>query len=259
MGRILVKMLQPSGAKIIICSRNPHRAKTFSNRLGVTARTEDNVQDADVVFVSVPIEKTVSTCKRLLKNMKPHSLLIDVASVKKGIVDKVVTSVPKDVEYLSIHPLFGPDAEIFEGENVLAINPRSGSLSTSMLKFLSNNGMKITHVRADEHDRKMAVTQALHHFAYASLAASMSSLAKKDDMQRFSTRSLRKTIEIIQSLSDNIDTVLEIQERNQYAANARRTFAETASTLSQFRNGTNRRIRNQFKKVQRIPRVNFYS
>jgi prephenate dehydrogenase len=247
MGRILVKMLQPSGAKVTICSRNPRRARTLCNRLGVTVGAEDSVQDADMVVVSVPIEKTVSTCKRLLKIMKPHSLLIDVASVKKGIVDKVVTSVPKDVEYLSIHPLFGPDTEEFKGENVLAINPRGGPLSKSILKLLSNNGLKMTHVTADEHDRKTAVTQALHHFAYASLAACMSKLIKRNDLQRFSTKSLRKTIEIIQSLSDNIDTVLEIQERNQYAVNSRRTFAATASALSRLGNGTNRRIKSDLR------------
>ncbi len=252
MGRILVKMLQPSGANITICSRNPRRARTLCSRLGVTVRAEDSVQDADVVLVSVPIEKTVSTCERLLKIMKPHSLLIDVASVKKGIVDKVVASIPKNVEYLSIHPLFGPDTEKFKGENVLAINPKGGPLSKSILKFLSNNGLKTTHVTPDEHDRKTAVTQALHHFAYASLAACMSELIKKNDLQRFSTRSLRKTIDIIQSLSDNIDTVLEIQERNPYAANSRRTFAQTASRLSQSRNGTNRRFRNQLKKLQNV-------
>jgi prephenate dehydrogenase len=183
--------------------------------------------------------------------MKPHSLLIDVASVKKGIVDKVVASIPKDVEYLSIHPLFGPDTEKFKGENVLAINPRSGPLSTSMLKFLSKNGMETTCVTPDEHDRKTAVTQALHHFAYASLAACMSKLVKKKDLRRFSTRSLRKTIEIIQSLSDNIDTVLEIQERNPYAVNSRRTFAATASMLSRFGSRTNRRMKNNMRSFGR--------
>jgi prephenate dehydrogenase len=247
MGRVLVRLFQPSRARIVLCSRNPRKAKRSCQYLGVKTRSQDDVQDADVVVVSVPIEKTVTTCKRLLKKMKPRSLLIDVTSVKKGIVNNITVNVPETIEYLSLHPLFGPETQNLKGENVLAINPKTGPLSKTILNFLSRSGLKTSHVTIDEHDRKTAITQALHHFAYASLATCMMKLMRKPDFQKYSTRSLKNTIELIQFFSNNLDTIMEIQKKNPYAADARRAFAQTVSELSRMENRTARQITSRMR------------
>jgi prephenate dehydrogenase len=247
MGRVLVRLFQPSRARIVVCSRNPRKAKRSCQYLGVKTRSQDDVQDADVVVVSVPIEKTVTTCKRLLKKMKPRSLLIDVTSVKKGIVNNITVNVPETIEYLSLHPLFGPETQNLKGENVLAINPKTGPLSKTILNFLSRSGLKTSHVTIDEHDRKTAITQALHHFAYASLATCMMKLMRKPDFQKYSTRSLKNTIELIQFFSNNLDTIMEIQKKNPYAADARRAFAQTVSELSRMENRTARQITSRMR------------
>jgi prephenate dehydrogenase len=184
--------------------------------------------------------------------MKPRSLIIDLASVKTGIVDRILTSVPENIEYLSLHPLFGPEIESFKGENLLAINPRTGPLSRSVLRFLSKVGLRTTHVSADEHDRRTAVTQALHHFAYLSLATCMMKLMRRRDLERFSTRSLRKTIGLIQSFSYNTETILCIQRKNRYAARSRRAFARTVSALSRVETVRNRRFTNALKIVRAL-------
>jgi prephenate dehydrogenase len=247
MGRVLVRLFQPSRARIVVCSRNPRKAKRSCQYLGVKTRSQDDVQDADVVVVTVPIEKTVTTCKRLLKKMKPRSLLIDVTSVKKGIVNNITVNVPETIEYLSLHPLFGPETQNLKGENVLAINPKTGPLSKTILNFLSRSGLKTAHVTIDEHDRKTAITQALHHFAYASLATCMMKLMRKPDFQKYSTRSLKNTIELIQFFSNNLDTIMEIQKKNPYAADARRAFAQTVSELSRMENRTARQITSRMR------------
>lgn len=253
MGRVLVRMLQPSGAKIFICSRNPRRARVLSQRLNVEVRGMDHVQDADVVVVSVPIDKTVTTCRQLLKRMKPQSLLIDVASVKKGTVDAIKKHVPENMEYLSLHPLFGPETKDFRRENVLAISLRKGPLSVSMLRFLSKRGLRTTHVTIDGHDRTMAVTQALHHFAYAALATCMTTLMRKNNLQRFSTRSMRKTFELIRSLSENVETIMEIQRMNPYSATMRRKYAKTVASLLPMDDRTIRKIMYAMETIQELP------
>jgi prephenate dehydrogenase len=253
MGKVLVRMLQSSGAKIFICSRSPRRARALSQRLNVGVRGMNHVQDIDVVIVSVPIERTIMTCRQLLKGMKPRSLLIDVTSVKKGIVDAIKKHVPENIEYLSLHPLFGPDTEDFREQNVLAIILRRGPLSVSMLRFLSKRGLRITHVTIDSHDRKMAVTQALHHFAYAALVTCVMKLMKKNDLQRFSTRSIRKTFELIRSLSENTDTIMEIQRMNQYSVTVRRKYAKTVASLLRMDDRAIHKITDAMKAIQGLP------
>lgn len=250
MGRTLVRMLQSSGAKIVVCSRNPEKATRLFD---VETRKIGDVQDADIVVVSVPIDNTVTTCRQLLKRMKPQSLLVDATSVKKGIVDAIDKCVPHNIEYLSIHPLFGPDVQDFREENVLAIARRAGPLTRSMLRFFSKCGMTTTHVTIDEHDRKTAVTQALHHYAYASLAVCMNKLMNRKDFCRFSTRTLRKTIRLIQCFSENADTILDIQRKNPYGAFARESFAKTVSSFSYMKSKKNRRIASVMKMFRELP------
>ncbi len=250
MGRALVRMLQSSGAKIIVCSRNSQRAsRLFDGEI----RKIDDVQDVDIVVVSVPIDKTVATCRRLLRRMKPKALLVDATSVKKGIVNAIEKHVPPDIEYMSIHPLFGSDVDDFSGENVLVIVPRGGPVSRSMMRFFKKRGMITTNVSVDEHDRKTAVTQALHHFAYISLAVCMSKLMKKKDFPRFSTRTLRKTIRLIQCLSKNVDTIIDIQRKNPYAALVRKSFASTVSAFSTMESKKTRRISSAMRTFQELP------
>jgi prephenate dehydrogenase/chorismate mutase/prephenate dehydrogenase len=197
--------------------------------LGVQVKSQYDVENADIVIASVPIEKTVQECRRLLKRMKPFSLLVDVASVKTGIVDRILPHLSENTEYLSLHPLFGPETESFKGENILAIDLRAGALTRALLNFLVRIGLHVTHVNVDEHDRKTAITQALHHFVYASLASVLTEFMKTSEIQKFSTRSLRKTIEIIRCIWQNADTILEIQRNNPYATIARDNYRKVLS------------------------------
>ena len=57
-------------------------------------------------------------------------------------------------------------------------------------------------------------------------------MMKKNDIQRFSTRALRRTIELIQSISQNADTILEIQSSNPYSTTARKSYRRTVSRLA---------------------------
>jgi len=59
---------------------------------------------------------------------------------------------------------------------------------------------------------------------------------KKNEIQKFSTRTLRKTIELIQSISQNAGTILEIQSNNPYSTTARKSYRKNVSRLAR-RNG----------------------
>ncbi len=66
------------------------------------------VEESDIVLVSVLIEKTVEVIRMVAPRMHPGSLIMDVTSIKSGPVKAMKTYAPKGVEVLGTHPMFGP-------------------------------------------------------------------------------------------------------------------------------------------------------
>ncbi|MEM3475721.1 MAG: NAD(P)-binding domain-containing protein, partial [Candidatus Bathyarchaeia archaeon] len=68
-GRILVKLLQDSGGKIFICSRNLRKAEKIARKLNVESGELNIIKTVDIVFISVPIENIVETAALTIEKM----------------------------------------------------------------------------------------------------------------------------------------------------------------------------------------------
>ncbi|WP_455367475.1 prephenate dehydrogenase/arogenate dehydrogenase family protein [[Eubacterium] cellulosolvens] len=249
MGKSLIRLFRPSGAKIRVCSRDLKRAEDVSKKLGTSYCTLEEAFSSDVLIVSIPITEVVNTILTAIERMKPKSLLIDVSSVKTGITDRILEFLPHQIEYLSIHPLFGPTIETFRGENILLIPARSGPRSRLVIRFLEETGLTITKVDVDDHDKFMAIIQVLHHFGLLCLGTSLiESLNSKMD-ERFYTSLFRKTLNHLESAIGNLPTIIEIQRFNPYAQWARLQFLEYSNFLKDFNQESLEKIEKSFKKL----------
>ncbi len=249
MGKTLIRLFRPSGAKIQVCSRDPERAEDVAKKLGISHCTLKEAFLSDILIVSIPITKVVNTSLTAIDRMKPKSLLIDVSSVKTGITDRILEHLPNKIEYLSIHPLFGPTIETFRGENILLIPARIGPRSKSVINFFEEIGLIITEVGVDDHDRFMAVIQVLHHFGLLSLGVSLiENLNSKID-ERFYTSLFRRTLNHLESIIGNLPTIIEIQRFNPYAQWARLQLLEYNHFLKDFNKEGLEKIEKSFKKL----------
>ena len=166
--------------------------------------------------------------------MKPNSLLVDISAVKSPIIPIISSSLPKRLEYLSIHPLFGPQVRKFRGENLLAVKVASGPLSNTFLHNLDFLGLNVTSISASEHDKIMAAYQVIHHYSLISLSATLEDQLHNSALDpKFYTRSFRSTLQLLQKLNKNIHVILEIQKFNPEAKKARKKFLATAYQLSE--------------------------
>lgn len=232
MGRLLATLFRRKKHRILICGRNKDKTKKTAARIHVDAGSIAAIPNADIVIVSVPIENTVEVCKNILPRMRDNSLLVEVSSVKTGVADKIAEMVPSGIEYLSLHPLFGPSTRQLKGQNMVAVPVKPGPLSSHMLASIRDMGFFTQISTIEEHDRTMASLQVMHHYAYLVMAVELAKMVKENRVASgFFTRSLKRTWNQLHSLQKISDTVVAIQRSNPYGYSARRSYAESAQRI----------------------------
>ncbi|MHA1312049.1 MAG: prephenate dehydrogenase/arogenate dehydrogenase family protein [Candidatus Helarchaeota archaeon] len=212
---------------IYIYSRDPSKARKFASELGVNPAVKQDIYNADIIIVSVPISQTLKTCSEIAPLMKPNSLLIDISSVKTGIVDKL--TVPDKIEYISMHPLFGPLGS-FNDQNVILIPVKTDKWIDYVINLLEKHGSTVSTLSFQEHDRIMSNVQVIHHFSYLCLGVFLS---LNPVQPQFFTRSYKKTIDSFKNYQNNLSIMLDIQKLNPYSKSIRQKFSDLVSELAQ--------------------------
>ena len=141
--------------------------------------------DYDLVLIAVPIDVTCDVIALVAPQMAPGSLLFDITSVKRAAVKQMLSSAPRDVELVSVHPLFGPSMPDMEGQTVLVIPVRGERGCRFLIDLFENAGAHVEELTAEEHDRLMSVIQGLTHFEYIATGVTLEAL-------RFDIKSSRR-------------------------------------------------------------------
>lgn len=154
MGNYFLKFFERNKYKVII---SDHRTRYSNNQVA---------KKADVVIVSVPIERTEEVIQKITPHLKKSGLLMDLTSVKVKSMESMKKA---KMAYLGCHPLFGPTASI-HGQIVILCSG-SGVMWHRWLKnLLEDNGAIVRELTAKKHDELMAYIQTLTHFSHIALA-----------------------------------------------------------------------------------------
>lgn len=231
MGRCLTRLLR-NYCDITICSRRPDRASSVAKRLGVGASGIKNcVAKSEIVIAAIPTEDLQPFVEQISETMRPGSLFVDISSVKCGVVEVLSRTLPANIEYASIHPLFASAA--VGQKNVILIPVRGNRRSPHLKQLLTLSGMHVMESTAEEHDKAMAMVQVLHHFAYLSLRSAMARLDWGQGRESFKTYAFRKSLAVLKLIEGNLQTIELIQRRNKYAPFVRELFITEAKKLNQ--------------------------
>jgi prephenate dehydrogenase len=132
---------------------------------GVCRGDWDEVAAKPIVLLCVPISFMEPTCRQLASNLHPGQLVIDTCSVKEWPLRIMTRLLPRHVEILGTHPLFGPDSarQGIRGQRI-ALCPVRCQRVPAIRRYLTGLGLKVIITSAARHDREMAKTQALFHF-----------------------------------------------------------------------------------------------
>ncbi len=193
------------------------------------------VSESDVVLLSVPIKETAKVVEEIAPRMRPGSLLMDVTSLKSEPMKAMLRWAPEGVDVLGTHPMFGPTIPTIRGQTVILVpaEERCEAWLAPMEEIFREDGARVEVLEAEEHDHIMAVVQALTHFAYISIGATLQSL--DFDVER-SRRFMSPVYEIMidfvgRILTQSPELYASIQE-NPEAKRVRETYIEECKRLA---------------------------
>lgn len=238
MGRLFAQLARIQGASVKIVGRNEGRTRNAAREMGLEHATLSDVKTSDVVIVAVPMSVTSRVAVQAARRMKRGAMLADLSSVKTRIADVIARRISKQVEYVSLHPLFASSVNSLTGQNIVAIPFNPGRLWKRLARALTNEGATVRVSSVRIHDLAMAHVQVIHHLALLSLGMSLGRWSRE-----YQTNSLKQTEASIRGLLENWPTVLDIQQMNPFGQYARDKFASTVSRLRKISPRSERRLR----------------
>lgn len=135
-------------------------------RTGAQAASLETVCRQDIVIPCVPISTFRENLKSIAPLLKPHSLVIDVCSVKEYPVQWMIEELPDSVSILATHPMFGPDsaADSLQDRKICLCRVRVPEKQYNKIKnYLASKGLIVIEASAREHDEQIATSLALTH------------------------------------------------------------------------------------------------
>lgn len=159
--------------------------------LGIIDRVIDYSQlaEADLVFVSIPVDQLVLELPKILNHVGPSTLVIDAGSTKRAICDSVAQH-PKRAHFLAAHPIAGTEfsgpkaalADLYLGKLAIVceIEKTAIDLQERAMKAFSALGMRVRYMGAKEHDVHVAYVSHLSHISAFMLGKTVMEKEKDD-------------------------------------------------------------------------------
>lgn len=151
----------------------------------------DAVGDADVVVLAVPPSIIPQTARDVGPHLRPGTILTDVGSVKKGIVEAMEAAVPDGVHVVGGHPMAGSHdhgaghavAELFVGATyLLTPTPRTDAMALARLNGLVTAiGARVVVVDTAAHDMLVAIISHLPQLTATTLMSLAAERARRQD------------------------------------------------------------------------------
>ncbi|WP_026775548.1 prephenate dehydrogenase [Polaribacter sp. Hel_I_88] len=136
--------------------------------------TLDDLDNADLVVVSIPVDATVKLLPTILDEISENALVVDAGSTKEAIC-KVVEHHAKRRNFLACHPIAGteksgPTAAIsglYKGKTniICEVEKTTFKLQEKALQLFTDIGMRIRYMDPVSHDKHIAYVSHLSHIS----------------------------------------------------------------------------------------------
>jgi len=142
----------------------------FSDRESALTN-EDVAQASDLTFVAVPLTATPGVLAALGPKLGSAQGLVSIASLMGPSAAALADC---SGEALCAHPVFGPSVREVRGLPVVIAPLRGERWASWLAESLGDAGLSVRRSTPAEHDKAMAVVQALLHSLYVALCETMS-------------------------------------------------------------------------------------
>jgi prephenate dehydrogenase len=194
------------------------------------------LRGAKSVLISVPISITEQVIRKVIPELQPDALLLDLTSLK---AKPLAAMLEHQGEVLGLHPMCAPSEAGLLNQPVVVCRGRPGPKADGFIEILRTLGAQIREMDAQQHDKLMAVVQGLHHFYAIAFAHSFRALgiSPEETMQVSSpVYELRMQL-MARILGQDPNLYVDIELENPYVPEVLRAYAQS---VEQFKDSIER-------------------
>ncbi|KZX10809.1 prephenate dehydrogenase [Methanobrevibacter curvatus] len=250
LGKTIAKFLKKEGFELLITGQNTSKGEKAAKELGLQFSNDNKLtaSKSDIIIIAVPIDKIENVIQEIANFLKPNSLVIDVGSIKEKPAKAMVKYLPKNHEFIPIHPIFGPRTTSLKGQVMVLTPLKKGKWYFKIINYLKNHQVKVIETSPEEHDKMMGIVQVLTHFSYISTAYALKKL--KVDIKKtreFASPIYNLMVDIIgRIVSQNPELTYSIQKDNLKGKIIRECFLNASKEINESLNSDNKE---KFKEI----------
>ncbi|HSI69820.1 MAG TPA: prephenate dehydrogenase [Gillisia sp.] len=157
-----------------IDANEEHLEKALDKGIIDDTGTLENIPEADVVILAVPVDVSVSVLLKVLDFAGENTLVFDAGSTKFGICNAVAAH-PNRRNFLAAHPIAGTEysgpgasvKDLFRGKTniICEVEKTAFKLQERALEIFQKLGMRIRYMDPAAHDKHIAYVSHLSHIS----------------------------------------------------------------------------------------------
>ncbi len=175
MGQVFTQYFKNKKFQVLINDINKEKGKKVASMLGVEFEEsfKKAVENADIVFLSLPIPETPKILNKIfnettLKTGKIKTI-VEITSLKEKVFQALEKIGKRNVQVISLHPLFGPGVKEINQEKIVLVPVKDKEKELDKAKEIFNECKFIT-LDLRKHEELMGLTISLNYFLSLVLA-----------------------------------------------------------------------------------------
>ncbi|NAS13983.1 prephenate dehydrogenase [Poritiphilus flavus] len=184
----------------------------------------DQLSEADVVLVSIPVDASVRELPKILDKVGDDTLVIDAGSTK-ALICNTLSDHPKRRNFMACHPIAGtefsgPTAaidELYQGKTniICEVEKTAFKLQERGLELFKKLGMRIRYMNPEAHDKHIAYVSHLSHISSFMLGKTVIEKEKNErDIFDMAGSGFESTVRLAKSSPDMWTPIFEQNKEN---------------------------------------------
>jgi chorismate mutase/prephenate dehydrogenase len=176
---------------------------------------EENLDAYELIVLATPMPVT-NTLLSKLSWLKPRGTIVEICSLKAPIAEGLQAAQAAGLRIASLHPMFGPDADVLAGKNILFCTGPGFCSEVVLQQHFQQTSAELICLPLEEHDRLMSYILGSAHLlnlVYARLLTE-SGLSMSRLRQLAGTTFLRQLEVTSRVVAENPDLYYDIQILN---------------------------------------------
>ena len=181
--------------------KNISKIKKINSKIIILKKLDKRISDIDFVILSTPMSQYESIIPHLNKFLCKKSIITDVGSTKKNIINLKNKKLNKSLDWILSHPISGSEVSgpeygsknLFLNKWCIIVSDKNKKKVKKVIKFWKKFGSKVILMDPYEHDKIFALTSHLPHLIAYNLIKTAQDFQKKQkkNIIKFSAGGLR--------------------------------------------------------------------